>query len=106
VLLLLHASSLAFVDSSVVNVGLPAIARSFPQHGVSMSWIVSGYLLPLSALLLLRGAAGDHPGYLRANGLFTTQLGPDQVIAVLSIEFADSMLAPQIEARYRSSSLP
>lgn len=41
--------------------------------------------------------ANAHPGCLRANGLFTVQLGPDQVIAMLSIEFADSMSAPQIE---------
>jgi EmrB/QacA subfamily drug resistance transporter len=59
------ASSLAFVDSSVVNVGLPAIERTFPNHGISMSWVVSGYLLPLSALLLLGGAAGDRFGHRR-----------------------------------------
>jgi EmrB/QacA subfamily drug resistance transporter len=59
------ASSLAFIDSSVVNVGLPAIAQSFGDHGVSLSWIVSGYLLPLSALLLLGGAAGDRFGHRR-----------------------------------------
>jgi EmrB/QacA subfamily drug resistance transporter len=53
------ASSLAFVDGSVVNVGLPAIGRSFGAGGQSLSWIVNGYLLPLSALLLTGGAAGD-----------------------------------------------
>jgi EmrB/QacA subfamily drug resistance transporter len=57
------ASSLAFVDGSIVNVGLPAIARSFPDPGISMSWVVSGYLLPLSALLLMGGAAGDRYGH-------------------------------------------
>jgi EmrB/QacA subfamily drug resistance transporter len=59
------ASSLAFVDGSVINVGLPAIARTFPDHAVSLSWIVSGYLLPLSALLLIGGAAGDRFGHRR-----------------------------------------
>lgn len=59
------ASSLAFVDGSLINVGLPAIARSFPDHGISLSWMVSGYLLPLSALLLLGGAAGDRFGHRR-----------------------------------------
>jgi EmrB/QacA subfamily drug resistance transporter len=59
------ASSLAFIDGSVVNVGLPAIARSFPSHAISLSWIVSGYLLPLSALLLMGGAAGDRYGHRR-----------------------------------------
>jgi EmrB/QacA subfamily drug resistance transporter len=59
------ASSLAFIDGSVVNVGLPSIARSFPSHTISLSWIVSGYLLPLSALLLMGGAAGDRYGHRR-----------------------------------------
>ena len=59
------ASSLAFIDGSVVNVGLPSIALSFPSQAISLSWIVSGYLLPLSALLLLGGAAGDRYGHRR-----------------------------------------
>ena len=41
--------------------------------------------------------ANAHPGCLQANGLLTVQLGPEQVVAMLSLEFADSMLAPQIE---------
>ncbi len=59
------ASSLAFVDGSVVNVGLPAIGRSFPADAGSLSWVVAGYLLPLSALLLIGGAAGDRYGHRR-----------------------------------------
>jgi len=59
------ASSLAFVDGSVVNVGLPAIGSTFPDHAIALSWIVSGYLLPLSALLLMGGAAGDRYGHRR-----------------------------------------
>ena len=41
--------------------------------------------------------ANAEPSCLSANGLFTVQLGPDQVIAMLSLEFSDVMLAPQIE---------
>jgi hypothetical protein len=41
--------------------------------------------------------ANKHPGCLKANGLITVQLGPEQVVAMLSLKFADSMLAPQIE---------
>jgi EmrB/QacA subfamily drug resistance transporter len=59
------ASSLAFIDGSVVNVGLPAIGRSLGADGVGLSWVVNGYLLPLSALLLLGGAAGDRYGKRR-----------------------------------------
>jgi cation diffusion facilitator family transporter len=41
--------------------------------------------------------ANSQSGCLRANGLITVQLGPDQVVAMLSVEFADTMLAPGIE---------
>src|SRR5246127_3945567 len=56
------ASSLAFVDSSVTNVALPAIDRSLSAGGADLQWVINAYLLPLSALLLLGGAAGDRYG--------------------------------------------
>ena len=59
------ASSLAFVDGSVVNVALPAIGRSYGTTAAELQWTVNAYLLPLSALLLLGGAAGDHYGRRR-----------------------------------------
>ncbi len=59
------ASSLAFIDGSVVNVGLPAIGRSFHADAAGLQWVVNAYLLPLSALLLLGGAAGDRYGRRR-----------------------------------------
>ena len=59
------ASSLAFIDGSVVNVGLPAIGASFQADAAGLQWVVNAYLLPLSALLLLGGAAGDRFGRRR-----------------------------------------
>ncbi len=56
------ASSLAFVDGSVVNVGLPAIGLSLHADAAELQWIINAYLLPLSALLLLGGATGDRYG--------------------------------------------
>jgi hypothetical protein len=59
------ASSLAFIDGSVVNVGLPAIGRSFHADAIGLQWVINAYLLPLSTLLLLGGAAGDRYGRRR-----------------------------------------
>ncbi len=59
------ASSLAFIDGSVVNVGLAAIGHAFAVHGSQLTWVVNGYLLPLGALLLAGGAAGDLYGKRR-----------------------------------------
>jgi MFS family permease len=56
------ASSQVIIDSSIVNVGLPAISRSFHADAIGLQWDVNAYLLALSALLLLGGAAGDRIG--------------------------------------------
>src|SRR5258708_14323953 len=59
------ASSLAFVDGSVVNVGLSAIGHSLAADAAGLQWIINAYLLPLRALLLLGGTAGDRFGSRR-----------------------------------------
>ena len=79
------ASSLAFVDSSVINVGLPAIGRSLRMDSGALPWVINAYLLPLSALLLLGGAAGDRYGRRRL-----LMLG----IAVFGVASAGCALAP------------
>ena len=59
------ASSLSFIDGSVVNVGLPSIATSLKARPGDLAWVINAYLLPLGALLLTGGAAGDRFGRKR-----------------------------------------
>ncbi|RZJ94227.1 MAG: MFS transporter, partial [Novosphingobium sp.] len=59
------ASSLAFIDGSVTNVALPAIGKDLGGSASDLSWAINAYLLPLSALLLIGGALGDHYGRRR-----------------------------------------
>ena len=59
------ASSLSFVEGSVLSVALPAIRASYGAGAQDVQWVVNAYLLPLSALLLLGGALGDHFGRRR-----------------------------------------
>jgi MFS family permease len=61
----IFASSMAFVDGSVVNVGLPAIRESLGAQNETLQWVINAYLLPVSAPLLLGGAAGDRFGRKR-----------------------------------------
>jgi EmrB/QacA subfamily drug resistance transporter len=82
------ASSLAFIDGSVVNVALPAIGRSYGASAAELQWAVNAYLLPLSALLLLGGAAGDLYGRRRLLIIGTT------LFAAASLACA---LAPSLE---------
>ena len=59
------ASSLAFIDGSVLNVALPAIRSSYASSASDVQWVVNAFTLPLAALLLLGGALGDHFGRRR-----------------------------------------
>ena len=58
-------SMLAFVDMSVVNVGLPQLGGDLHAGASNLSWVVNAYGLPMSALVLLGGALGDHFGRRR-----------------------------------------
>jgi EmrB/QacA subfamily drug resistance transporter len=58
-------SSLSFIDSSVVNVALPAIQSGLGAKLAAMQWVVNGYMLTLASLILLGGAASDRLGRRR-----------------------------------------
>ncbi len=53
------ASSMAFIDSTVVNVALPAIQSRFHATVVDVQWVVESYGLFLGALILVGGSLGD-----------------------------------------------
>ena len=52
-------SSMAFIDSTVVNVALPALQTSLGGTVIDMQWVVESYALFLSALILVGGSLGD-----------------------------------------------
>jgi EmrB/QacA subfamily drug resistance transporter len=53
------ASSMAFIDSTVVNVALPALQASLHATLVGVQWVVASYGLFLGALILVGGSLGD-----------------------------------------------
>lgn len=52
-------SGVVFLDGSVVNLALPKMANLLHAGFSGQQWIVDGYLLTLSALILLGGSLGD-----------------------------------------------
>ena len=78
------ASSLSFVDGSVLNVALPAIRAGYHASAGEVQWVVNAYLLPLSALLLLGGALGDHFGRRRLLVLGTALFAIASLICALA----------------------
>jgi EmrB/QacA subfamily drug resistance transporter len=81
------ASSLAFIDGSVVNVGLPAVGATFKASGGDLQWVINAYLLPLSALLLLGGAAGDRYGRSRLLVIGIALFGAASIACALAPTF-------------------
>lgn len=53
------ASALGFIDGSVLPVAIPAIRADLGADFSQVQWIVNAYMLLLSALILVGGAAGD-----------------------------------------------
>ena len=59
------ASSMAFIDGTVVNVALPFLQTNLNATAIGIQWVVEAYSLFLSALLLVGGSLGDRYGRRR-----------------------------------------
>jgi len=59
------ASSMAFIDGTVVNVALPFLQTNLNATAIGIQWVVEAYALFLSALLLVGGSLGDRYGRRR-----------------------------------------
>src|SRR6201996_2652693 len=81
-------SSMAFIDSSVVNVALPKMESELQTTLAYMTWVINAYTLCMSALLLIGGAAADQIGRRR---IFMTG------ITIFSIASIGCGLAPNVE---------
>jgi EmrB/QacA subfamily drug resistance transporter len=81
-------SGIVFLDSTVVNVALPRIGRDLPKSlfGVleGQSYVYNGYLLTLSALLILAGALNDFYGRRRMFALGLAGFGLTSLLCGLA----------------------
>ena len=52
-------SAVVFIDSTVINVALPAIRADLDAGLAAQQWVVEGYLLTLASLILIGGSLSD-----------------------------------------------
>ncbi|GAA1439787.1 MFS transporter [Nocardiopsis tropica] len=81
-------SGMAFLDSTVVTVALPAVQEDLDTGLSGLQWIVNGYMVTLSALILLSGSLSDRFGRVR---LFMAG------VAVFALASALCTFAPTLE---------
>src|SRR5689334_15083111 len=81
-------SGIVFLDSTVVTVALPRIGQDLPADllGVleGQSYVYNGYLLTLSALLILAGALNDFYGRRRMFAVGLAGFGLTSVLCGLA----------------------
>ncbi|HEX4476188.1 MAG TPA: DHA2 family efflux MFS transporter permease subunit [Polyangiaceae bacterium] len=82
-------STMAFVDSTVVNVAVPVMQRDLSARVDQIQWVVESYALVLAALVLVGGALGDQLGRRRVFVVGT---------AVFSLASAAAGLAPGVDS--------
>ncbi len=72
-------SSIVFLDGTIVNLALKAIGRDLPATVVGVlegqTYVTTGYLATLAALLILAGALGDYYGRRRVFAIGLTGFG-------------------------------
>ena len=91
------ASSMAFIDSTVVNVALPALQSSFGASVVGVQWVVESYGLTLAALILVGGSMGDLFGRRRMFLLGTAVFTLASIACGLALNLTQLIVARAIQ---------
>ena len=77
-------STVVFLDSTVVNVALPAIADGLDAGLAGQQWVVEAYMLTLVSLLLVGGSLGDRLGRRRVFVVGLIGFGACSVLCALA----------------------
>src|SRR6478752_3412338 len=77
-------STVVFIDSTVVNVALPAIQRDLGGGLVLQQWVVDAYLLTLGSLILVGGSLGDLFGERRVFLIGVIAFGATSLLCALA----------------------
>ena len=77
-------TSVVFIDSTVVTVALPAIARELGGGLAGQQWVSNAYLLTLGSLILIGGSLGDIFGERRIFTIGVSAFGVTSVMCAVA----------------------
>src|SRR5436309_11323042 len=78
------ASTVVFLDATVVNVALPAMERNLDMGLAGQQWVVEAYLLALVSMMLVGGSLGDHFGRRRIFSIGLAGFGATSILCALA----------------------
>jgi EmrB/QacA subfamily drug resistance transporter len=90
-------STIVFVDSTVVNVALPAIQDDLGGGLALQQWVVDAYLLTLGALLLVGGSLGDIFGGKRIFAIGVGAFGLTSILCAVALDGPMLILARALQ---------
>lgn len=88
-LTVLGADIMDLLDSTIVNVGAPAIARDLHASGSQLQWVIAGYTLAMAVALITGGRLGDLYGHRR---MFLLGIGAFTAFSALSSAATDPQM--------------
>jgi EmrB/QacA subfamily drug resistance transporter len=77
-------STVVFLDSTVVNVALPAISDGLDAGLSGQQWVVEAYMLTLVSLLLVGGSLGDQFGRRRVYVIGLIAFGVTSILCAIA----------------------
>ncbi|HEX4788605.1 MAG TPA: MFS transporter, partial [Actinospica sp.] len=88
-LTVLGADIMDLLDSTIVNVGAPSIARDLHATSAQLQWVIAGYTLAMAVALITGGRLGDLYGRRR---MFLIGIGAFTVFSALSSAATDPQM--------------
>jgi len=102
----IFGSAVVFLDGTIVNLALPKIAANLHVGFSAQQWISDGYLLTLSALILLGGSLGDIFGRKKVYILGLVGFGVTSLLCALAPNSVSLILARVVQGLFGALVVP
>src|SRR3984957_7065539 len=99
-------SGIVLLDGTVVNVALPTIQRALGGGLAAQQWVVNGYLLTLSSLILIGGSLGDLFGERRVFAFGVSGFGAASALCAASPRIGVLVVARAIQGVFGALLVP